>query len=161
MSNLIRHILIITSCIIYQIDSYAIDMSKTNIISAIKASMDYSLQRQVILSENISNANVPKFKSRDVIPKDFNKMARRRLSSLRDNVRLVTTNRKHIVPRQRGQFNFRVREDKKNYETSSTGNSVVLEEQMFRLTENNADYALSSNLYKKMIGLIKTSIASR
>ena len=43
-------------------------------------------------------------------------------------------------------------------ESSPTGNSVVLEEEMMKVSETVADYELMSNLYRKSVGLLKLAI---
>ena len=46
----------------------------------------------------------------------------------------------------------------KSYETSPNGNAVVLEEQMIKVSELQANYQLAANLYQKNLGMLRTAI---
>jgi flagellar basal-body rod protein FlgB len=50
------------------------------------------------------------------------------------------------------------KKQKKPYETAPAGNSVVLEEQMMKMSQTEADYNEMINLYKKHMDLLKTAI---
>ncbi|MBT7747468.1 MAG: flagellar basal-body rod protein FlgB, partial [Alphaproteobacteria bacterium] len=44
------------------------------------------------------------------------------------------------------------------YETSPDGNSVVLEQQLMKVTETKMDYELMTNLYRKHMGMLRTAL---
>jgi flagellar basal-body rod protein FlgB len=46
-------------------------------------------------------------------------------------------------------------------ETSPNGNSVVLEEQMAKLSETEISHRLTTNLYKKHLNMLKMAIGGR
>ena len=46
------------------------------------------------------------------------------------------------------------------YETAPSGNAVVLDEQMGKLAETQLDYELTTNLYRRQVGLIKTALGT-
>ncbi len=46
-------------------------------------------------------------------------------------------------------------------ETSSNGNSVVLEEQMMKVSENQMDYQTATTLYSKGLGLLRMAVTGR
>ncbi|HEY4162188.1 MAG TPA: flagellar basal body rod protein FlgB, partial [Dongiaceae bacterium] len=50
------------------------------------------------------------------------------------------------------------KKEKKPYETAPAGNSVVLEEQMMKLSQSQADYNTVVNLYTKHVEMLKTAI---
>ena len=43
-------------------------------------------------------------------------------------------------------------------EAKLTGNTVSLEDQMMKVSETTSDYALTTNLYRAQLGLIKTAL---
>ena len=45
------------------------------------------------------------------------------------------------------------------YEVTPDANSVVLEEQMMKVTENQMDYQTVASLYTKGLGLIRTALS--
>ena len=50
------------------------------------------------------------------------------------------------------------KKQKKTYETAPAGNSVVVEEQMMKLSQTQADYNQMVNLYRKHVDMLKTAI---
>ena len=46
------------------------------------------------------------------------------------------------------------------YETAPAGNAVVLDEQMGKLAETQLDYELTTNLYRRQVGMLKTALGS-
>ncbi len=52
-------------------------------------------------------------------------------------------------------------DDRQPYETNPTGNSVVLEQQMIKMQENEAEYQMALNLYKKTTDLFRTALRGR
>ena len=150
-------------CVFYSLASLATEdlvtlgsRKKANIISAIKASMDFSLQRQEILSQNIASANVYNYHARDLKKVNFNDP---NIYNKKNNVRARTTNIAHISSKKQNLTNInKVIKEPFGEDTKISKNNVNLQEQMVKVAENNADYNLSSTLYKKMTGLIKLSI---
>jgi flagellar basal-body rod protein FlgB len=47
------------------------------------------------------------------------------------------------------------------YETTPDGNAVILEEQMAKATETALDYQLTSNLYRKYLGMIRIALGTQ
>ena len=45
-----------------------------------------------------------------------------------------------------------------DFETTPTGNSVVLEEQMIKAAENQMDYQTVTGLYSKSIGMLRIAL---
>ena len=104
-------------------------------------------QRQLLLSQNIANANTPGFRAKDITP--F-------LQTLAEVApELVRTNAQHLAgppgklrndPRQRP------------HERAIDGNAVSMEEQLTKVADTEGTQALVENLYKKYMGLFRTSI---
>ncbi len=49
---------------------------------------------------------------------------------------------------------------KNTYETSPTGNNVVIEEEMAKIAENQAEYQKVVSLYGKTISMFKNALGS-
>ncbi len=115
--------------------------------------MTWLNQRQKVLSQNIANADTPNYVPKDLVRLDFADLAKSR--SLQIKIR--ATNPRHIGqgPDQKG--NFRTTEDK-GFESSPSGNSVVLEEEMMKVSESQIDYELITRLYRKHVGMIRTAL---
>ena len=48
-----------------------------------------------------------------------------------------------------------------DYETTPDGNAVILEEQMAKATQTALDYQLTSNLYRKYLGMVRIALGAQ
>lgn len=131
------------------------DLSKIKLFSLMQTNLNYLSTRQDTLAENVANANTPGYEAKDVQPLDFNKV----FKSVNRSVAVNTTNANHISPK--GQSNtFGVSEvsDTEAFEISPTGNKVVLEQEMIKITKNGGQYQMTTNLYSKMLSLMQSAL---
>lgn len=128
---------------------------KLTLLAMAKKQMDWLSQRQEVLSENIANANTPKYKPRDLRELDFKKV----LSQVQPAVMPVSTNPGHIVPPM--QDPQRVLTERLTYESSPDGNAIVLEEQMAKVGSSKTAYDLAASLMQKHVRLLRTAISGR
>ena len=130
------------------------DFSKITVLSAMKKRLAWLGQRQEILAQNIANADTPGQKAKDLKPLDFKRLIGR------ENRRIAVrrTNKSHLVGVFRSPRDFTEKETRKPYETSPTGNSIILEEQMMMLGKSSADHKLMTELYKKHLSMFRIAI---
>lgn len=136
------------------------DLSNLSLFKLMHSKMNWLTQRQEVLSENVANADTPGYKPRDVVSFDFKSALRESHSG---GVRMAQTDPAHFggegtATRRASDWATRQLKDRKSYETSPSGNSVVLEEQMIKVAETAMDYQTISNLYRKHVGMIKTAL---
>ncbi len=136
-------------------------MELTNLpmFGLMKRRMGWLNQRQEVISQNVANADTPKYTSHDVKAFDF-RAELRRLENKRGGVPKVSmavTDPKHIAGAARGAGqDFQVGEDRSPYETAPDGNQVVLEEQMVRMNETQANHNTMTQLYRKHMAMFKS-----
>lgn len=119
-----------------------------NLMGALKSRMQWHQSRQKVLAENVSNADTPRFK-----PHDLKAPAPGRTAS---GVAMLQTSPLHLGPSgQRGTFDA---SSPKRFETTPSGNSVNLEDEMLKVAQNQSDYQLAASLYSKGLGLMKIAI---
>lgn len=117
-----------------------------NLMGALKTRMHWHQSRQKLLAENVSNADTPRFKPHDL----------KAPSPPGQGLVLAQTSPLHLGPSgQRGGFDPR---DPKRFETTPSGNSVNLEDEMLKVAQNQSDYQLAASLYSKGLGLMKIAI---
>jgi flagellar basal-body rod protein FlgB len=116
-----------------------------------KLAMKHDELQQLTLSNNIANANTPKYKAKEVKDLDFGNMLK---SSY---LNLNTTSHNHINGKKSGA-SFKVVKQEDAYETTPTGNNVVLEQQMLKLNANNTHFQLASGMYKKFSTILRAAI---
>lgn len=126
---------------------------RMTVMDAMKMQMDYSNQRQVVLSKNMANSDTPGYQAKDLKPLNF----KRKLSK---SLGMTVTSSSHIAG-SKSVDSFKTLKDKHTFETTPTGNSVVIEDQVMKMSENSTDYQATTNLYKKMVGMMKTSLGTR
>lgn len=121
------------------------------LLASLKTKMRWHNQRQTTLAENVANADTPGYKARDLRTPTFE------VPSANAPQR---TDPAHIS--SFGSKNTDMRAQRANsFETTPRGNSVVLEDEMIRVAQNQMDYQAVSSLYQKGLGLIKTAIGKR
>lgn len=113
--------------------------------------MSWLNQRQQVLANNIANADTPGYKPNDLVPVDFEGLAldaSRRITIARTDVR-------HLVSGANSSGPFRVTEQTGTYETAPSGNAVVLEEQLMKVSQTVMDHRITAGLYAKHLGMIR------
>ena len=132
------------------------------IIEMMKQRMHWLAARQQVLAQNVANADTPGYTARDLKQLDFGDMVMRAGPVLKP----VATQASHIgspvtgagqglkAGRAKGCEVIK----KPDFETSPTGNSVVLEDQMIKVAETQMDYQAVTGLYSKSLGLIRIAL---
>ena len=92
-----------------------------------KKKMDWLARRQEVLSENVANANTPKYQSKDLAPLSFKEAV-----AAAPQVQAVVTNPMHVSPPIEPSRFEKVTERHPD-ESKPNGNSVLLEEQMEKI----------------------------
>lgn len=128
---------------------------KLTLLAMVRKRMDWIAQRQEVLSENIANANTPRYQPKDLKALDFKTV----LNETQPPVKPVATNPMHIVPEMKDPM--REVRQRKTFESSPDGNSVVLEEQMAKLTEGRTAYETAANLFQKQMKMLKLAATGR
>ncbi|HRC26197.1 MAG TPA: flagellar basal body rod protein FlgB [Alphaproteobacteria bacterium] len=133
-------------------------MSIQNIglFKAIGAKIDYLDARQKVIAQNIANADTPGYRPSDLTPIDFGQVLKT-LDGEKMAVRIDVTNPLHM-PEPGVVASTQADEQKKTYEVAPAENSVILEEQMLKATQNQVDFNLAINLYQKNLNMIRTAL---
>jgi len=130
------------------------DFKNLTFFSAVKQKLDWLGQRQEIISQNISNADTPKYRASDLKSFDFKEVVMRQNRM----VNMDTSNPMHLGGQRRRIRDFSEVEDRKPFETSPDGNSVIIEEQMSKMNESVINHQLAMRLYKKHLSMFKAAI---
>jgi flagellar basal-body rod protein FlgB len=118
--------------------------------------MHWHQERQRLLSENVANADTPKFAPRDLVPLNFDQ-TRAPVGS----VTLARTNPGHFGDSSSsGSSSFR-QNHKLDFESRPSGNAVGLEDEMLKVASNAMDYQAATALYTRGLGLIKSALGKR
>jgi flagellar basal-body rod protein FlgB len=123
------------------------------LFSALKHRMYWLEERQRLLAENVSNADTPGYRGRDLKQLDFHEALKSASA-----VTLATTAPGHLSGVQAGRFPV---DGRGSFETTPRGNAVVLEDEMMKVAQNQMDHQAVTALYARGLGLLKTAVGRR
>ena len=129
------------------------------LFSMLENKLRYVNQRERLLSENIANSDTPGYAPRDLKPFSFAAMLRPRIGT----PALAPTSGASLAGRPLSltgaAADMFTPETTPDSETRLDGNSVVLEEQMSKMTEARIDYEAAIDFYQQSNNMI--SMAAR
>ncbi|HEY4273955.1 MAG TPA: flagellar basal body rod protein FlgB [Rhizomicrobium sp.] len=125
------------------------------LMSMLKTRMNWLHQRQDVLSQNVANADTPKYVAHDLKALDFKDALRSTSTSQASNLRV--TDAKHIAIRPPGSIKFDDIETH-DVEANPNGNSVSLEAEMIKVSDTQAQFQAAANIYAKAMNLMRTAI---
>lgn len=134
------------------------------IFSMMKQRLHWLTERQQVLAQNVANANTPGYAARDLKELNFGAM----VEASGPRLAPVATNAGHIgspiagagagVGTSLGQARGGEVVKSAGFETSPTGNSVTLEDEMVKVAETQMDYEAVTTLYTKGLGLVRMAV---
>lgn len=127
------------------------------LVSMLKRSMGWLKDRQSVLSQNVANADTPKYTPHDLKKIDFEQEMRSSAPPTGSGLAMDRTNPMHMSAPTMTPYQEVETRDK---ETDPTGNSVSLEEEMIKVANTQAEYQQASNLYGKTLTMMKTAIGN-
>lgn len=113
----------------------------------------HAATRQQVIARNVANADTPGFKSYDVRPfsESYDQAETAPMRATRSN---------HYAEASWSSTGSRVIEDK-SVEAAPNGNSVSVEEEMFRIASNRREHEMSVSIYRSALSLMRTSLGRR
>jgi flagellar basal-body rod protein FlgB len=126
-------------------------VSDIPILSMLRTRLQWHQERQRLLAENVSNADTPNFRPRDLAQPKFDQT----LASVVAPVNLAQTDPGHIGGGLGGDSFTGNREQ---FHVRPAGNAVSLEDEMMKVAGNQMDYQAASALYGRSLGLIKMAL---
>ncbi len=126
------------------------DITKLPLFETMRERMAFLSARQTVLAENVANANTPGYRARDVEEPDFAAIA----AGEGAGAAMSVTSPLHISSSGTPTGDFRIK-DMPDAESTPNGNSVVLEDQMMKVSSTQMDYATVTQLYRKALSMIR------
>lgn len=133
------------------------DLSNMALFKMARQKMGWLGQRQSVLAQNIANANTPGYRTKELENLEFDRELRK-LST----VRLAATSGEHlngtVTPPDYRVEKVRLKDV---YEVNPDGNSVVMEEQLMKLSDNQMQYQLATNIYQKNVKMLRMALGGQ
>jgi flagellar basal-body rod protein FlgB len=110
-------------------------------MKSVESSLDYHLDRQGVLASNVTNADTPNYRPKELVFKD----------SMNNASRLISTVENHMQGTSNGSYEVLTSKEPQNLD----GNAVRLEKAMAQLAGNTIRYEQGIELTRKQLGLLK------
>jgi flagellar basal-body rod protein FlgB len=137
------------------------DLNKLPLFAMATKRIGWLARRQEVLSQNVANADTPSYVPHDLKAQKFRSMLKAAgAGDGAGHVTLARTEPGHIGPR-RDPGKVQEAKDREDYEIAPSGNAVILEEQLMKVSETQTDYRLATSLYHKHISMIKDALGRR
>ena len=133
------------------------DFESIPLFGVVKKRLAWLGQRQEVLAQNVANADTPAYRARDLKKFKFDELVRREAAQ----VNMDTTRADHLGGRRKRIRDFAEHQERKPFETAPAGNAVILEEQMAKINESVVGHKLTTQLYRKHLGMIKAAVRAR
>jgi flagellar basal-body rod protein FlgB len=127
---------------------------KFNIFAVLGKRMDWLSQRQRVLADNIANSDTPDFVPQDLNEGEFKRVLRSELSPVDPKA----THAAHLQGTVLHGGPARSERQNDTYETSPSGNAVILEEQLIKVSKTQSDYQTIVNLYRKHMDMFRLAV---
>lgn len=133
------------------------EFNSVPIMQMMAKKMSWLSLRTEIIAQNVSNADTPGYKARELKPVNFRDLVDREAGSRGLSPRV--TNARHISgSSMTTTLKFDTQKAPDTFETSINGNNVSLEEQLTRLGQNQLTYQATTNLYRKHLDLFRMAL---
>ncbi|MBV9521948.1 MAG: flagellar basal body rod protein FlgB [Alphaproteobacteria bacterium] len=127
-------------------------MNDIPLFKAMTQRMAWLSQRQKVLAQNVANADTPNYRPHDLKAPSFREL----IGKTGGNLRLAATQPNHLGGTT-GVSPFREEVDRTT-EVSPSGNAIKIEDEMLKVSGTANDYAVTTNLYRQHLSMLKTVI---
>ncbi len=131
------------------------DLNNLKLFKMAMTRMDWASQRQRVLSQNISNADTPLYRPKDLNALNFKQVLR---GEMTPHVQVAMTNPNHLKGTIPEQEKFRDIGQRKTFEASPDGNQVVVEEQMQKVSDTRAAYDTAVTLMQANLKMLSIAL---
>ena len=139
---------------------FRMDLSQIPLFAMLRGRLGYLSERQQVIAQNVANSDTPGFSPKDLTPFTFTaKMDGQ--GGVSEATPAVTQPRHMALLGAQGgsaRSGFKTKTSRDS-EMRLDGNSVVLEEEMMKLTDSRMNYDAAISFYQKSLGLL--TLASR
>jgi flagellar basal-body rod protein FlgB len=130
------------------------DFGQVPIFSLMSQKMQYHSARQALIAQNIANVDTPDYVPMDIKKPDF----KRNLAMAAGTVPMAKTQAGHLDGKSGGAGAFKTISQKNTFETNPNQNTISVEEEVQKMSFNQADYQQTVLMYRKTIEMFKTAI---
>lgn len=133
-------------------------LQNIGLLQGLMKKMDWTTERQKVLSGNIANADTPNYIARDLQETDFSEYVKNIPGKI-SRVSTIQTDGDHMrlgAGKMAGSTPSVV--DEEPYEFTKTGNSVVIEQQLVKANQNSSEYQMAALTYRRNMAMIRMAM---
>ena len=120
------------------------------LVAMLKTRLHWHQTRQKLLAENVANADTPGFKPKELkAPSPAPAAGAMQVGVERTNVAHLSL--AAARPGEEAALSRR-------FEVTPSGNAISLEDEMMKVSQNQADYQLAASLYQKSLQMLRTAV---
>lgn len=137
------------------------DSNKIPILAALGDRMRWLTGNQRMLAQNVANADTPGYRSQALAPQDFRALVEAspaQAGSTAAPVALARTHQGHLTKSGTAPGDTTRASDAEVTQSAPDGNAVDLEDEMLKVAQNQMDYGLMVELYRKQTGMLRTAL---
>ena len=135
---------------------FVMDISQIPLFSMLRGQLGFLSERQRLIAQNVANADTPGYVPTDLKAPSFQAQMAASASS---QMQAVTQPGHMLPPAQRQGGGFKAHKVKDS-ETTLDGNSVVLEEEMMKMSDARMNYDAAIGFYQKSLNLLRMAARS-
>jgi flagellar basal-body rod protein FlgB len=125
------------------------------LFSMLRGRLGYLTEQQKVLAQNVANADTARYQAEDLKPFSFSAQVK---AAQGGGTTMAATQAGHMTPRRGPGSAFKAVKTPDS-ETTFNGNSVVLEDEMIKISDARMNYDAAISFYQKSLNLIR--MASR
>ena len=134
------------------------DLAQIPLFNMLRGRMGYLSERQKLIAENVANTDTARFTPNDLKPFSFDAtMQAQKMSQAGGASTMAATQAGHMTPKnERKSLGAQYKSVKSpDSETTMNGNSVVLEDEMIKMSEARMNYDAAITFYQKSMNLLR------
>jgi len=135
---------------------FGMDLAQIPLFAMLRGRLGYLSERQQVIAQNVANSDTPGFSPKDLTPFSFTAKADQPSGSGGATPAVTQPNHMTLPNGQggAGRSGFKA-VTSRDSEMRLDGNSVVLEEEMMKLSDSRMNYDAAISFYQKSLGLIR------
>jgi flagellar basal-body rod protein FlgB len=132
------------------------NLAEIPLFSMLRGRLGYLNERQKVVAQNIANADTARYAAQDLKPYSFDAKVQLARQAQGASV-MATTQAGHMTPKneRRGLGSGFKTVKSPDSETTLNGNSVVLEDEMIKMSDARMNYDAAITFYQKSLNILR------
>ena len=132
----------------------AMNLAEIPLFAMLRGRLGYLGERQKVIAQNVANADTARYVSQDLKPFAFD--AKVQMAQTRGASTMAATQAGHMKPRGAERLGAQYKTTRApGSETTLNGNSVVLQEEMIKMSDARMQYDAAIGFYQKSLNILR------